>query len=419
MERNYLFHRNDWYSVQEHQRNLISEEIKSFDEERILTTPIHDLAEYFKEKYKLEIPSLKRDEAVADRAEKQIDVSHDHSRSWSTPGPHYVIGTEISLSVPFEGRSDMFYVRPNSYTLSPPVADVVRGKLILKVSGTNLQPEKVKSELDSTLNSIESYLTNLKSCVEPYNSSISSHATQILEARKKKLLSDRSLVVDLGFPLRERSEATKTYAAPEVKRKISPQLPPKGTTPFKPEPTIAQGDYEHIISVLENMVDVMERSPSAFESMDEEALRSHFLVQLNGHFEGKASGETFNYSGKTDILLRVDERNVFIAECKYWSGPKKLNETLDQLLGYSSWRDSKVALIIFNRKKNFSKVLEAISPTISQHPNFKRGIPIDGESKFRFIVSHRDDPAKELMVTVLAFDVPNKNDVQPTGGIDD
>ena len=50
------------------------------------------------------------------------------------------------------------------------------------------------------------------------------------------------------------------------------------------------------------MTHVMERSPSAFATADEETLRQHFLVQLNGHFEGQATGETFNAAGKTDIL---------------------------------------------------------------------------------------------------------------------
>ena len=54
------------------------------------------------------------------------------------------------------------------------------------------------------------------------------------------------------------------------------------------------------------MAQVMERSPSAFSTMDEESLRSHFLVQLNGHYEGQATGETFNYEGKTDILIRSE-----------------------------------------------------------------------------------------------------------------
>jgi hypothetical protein len=113
------------------------------------------------------------------------------------------------------------------------------------------------------------------------------------------------------------------------------------------------------------MAHVMERSPSAFVSMDEEALRSHFLVQLNGHYEGQATGETFNYQGKTDILIRSEGRNIFVAECKFWGGPKKLTETIDQLLGYSCWRDTKVAVILFNRNKDFSKVLE-LSPQRSR-----------------------------------------------------
>ena len=154
------------------------------------------------------------------------------------------------------------------------------------------------------------------------------------------------------------------------------------------------------------MAEVMERSPSAFRTMDEESLRSHFLVQLNGHYEGQATGETFNYSGKTDILLRVEGRNIFIGECKFWTGPKKLKETLDQILAYSSWRDTKVAVILFNRAKNFSAVLTNIPAAVEEHPNFKRSIPISGETRFRYVFSHKADVAREMIVTILAFDVP-------------
>ena len=123
-------------------------------------------------------------------------------------------------------------------------------------------------------------------------------------------------------------------------------------------------DYEHILSVLSNMVEVMERSPSAFKGMNEEDLRTHFLVQLNGHYEGQATGETFNYEGKTDILIRADGRNIFIAECKFWTGPAGLTKALDQLLGYTAWRDTKAALLIFNRNRNMSAVLERLTKTV-------------------------------------------------------
>jgi hypothetical protein len=151
----------------------------------------------------------------------------------------------------------------------------------------------------------------------------------------------------------------------------------------------------------------MELSPAAFATIDEESLRSHFLVQLNGHYEGGATGETFNYEGKTDILIRVDGKNIFIAECKYWDGPKKLTDTLDQLLSYSSWRDTKVAVILFNRRKNFSAVLEAIPPAVEAHQNCKRFVWRQSETNFRYIFAHRDDPNREMTLTVMAFDVPS------------
>ena len=92
---------------------------------------------------------------------------------------------------------------------------------------------------------------------------------------------------------------------------------------------------------MNNMVAVMERSPKAFRDMKEEDLRQHFLVQLNGQYEGQASGETFNFEGKTDILIRHEGKNIFIAECKFWRGPSTVADTLDQLLSYLSWRDTK------------------------------------------------------------------------------
>jgi hypothetical protein len=60
--------------------------------------------------------------------------------------------------------------------------------------------------------------------------------------------------------------------------------------------------------------------------MKEEDLRQHFLVQLNGQYEGRATGETFNFEGKTDILIRAERKNIFIAECKFWDGPDSLTK---------------------------------------------------------------------------------------------
>jgi hypothetical protein len=382
-------------------------EIESINGDRLLNTSIDDLCNYFEKKYQINVPTLLNDNIVADQHEIKIDVSGDLSRYFSNPGqPFYMNGTAIEVTVPFEGDAEVFKIQPTSYSLNPPQAEIRDNHLIIKIQGTDLTADRVRNEITNTVSSIEGYLSTLRSDTHSFNTQIQPVARASIEHRRNKLLKDRNLLHDLGFNIKERTGETKTFTAPEVRRKIAPTLPSASTAPYKPEPTLANADYEYILKVIQNMVQVMERSPSAFTTMDEESIRSHFLVQLNGHFEGQATGETFNYQGKTDILIRSEGKNIFIGECKFWSGPKKLIETIDQLLGYSSWRDTKVAIIVFNRKKDFTKVLESIQVTSETHSNYKRQLESKSETIFRYIFAHKDDQNRELFLTIMAFDVP-------------
>ena len=98
--------------------------------------------------------------------------------------------------------------------------------------------------------------------------------------------------------------------------------------------------------------------------------------------------------------------NLFVGECKVWKGEKALLETVDQLLGYVTWRDTKTALLVFNRNSGFSGVLETIREAIPKHGSFKRVEQYAGQTGFRFVLNHRDDPNREVILIVLAFDVP-------------
>jgi hypothetical protein len=197
-----------------------------------------------------------------------------------------------------------------------------------------------------------------------------------------------------------------TYTVP-VKKRVAKIDQIKVEGAFKPEPALSHSDYEEILRIMKNMALVMERSPRAFVDMEEEALRWHFLVQLNGAYEGQATGETFNFQGKTDVLIRVDGRNVFIAECKFWRGEKSFLETIDQLvLKYLGWRDTKAAVVVFNRNANFSDVLAKIPEIVLTHPNYKREVGKLDETTFRYVFAQPNDPNREITLTVLAFDTP-------------
>jgi hypothetical protein len=301
----------------------------------------------------------------------------------------------------------MFSVRPNTWSSTPPRAELTAEGLVLQIAGRELRPDQVKSEFDRQLKSIDQYLAWLRVDTDAFNTSIPRIARSQIEQRRKKILDDQNLVSNLGFNLKKRTEAPKTYAAPVSRKRIEPRMPLASTAPFKPEPALVEAEYANILDIMSNMALVMERSPSAFASIDEEDLRQHFLVQLNGQYEGQATGETFNYQGKTDILLRVDGRNIFIAECKYWRGAKSYVETIDQVLSYISWRDTKIAIIVFNRNKEFGNVLTQIRALTREHHGYKSGPVVEGETRFRYIFGQEADQSREVVLTVLAFDVQN------------
>jgi hypothetical protein len=93
------------------------------------------------------------------------------------------------------------------------------------------------------------------------------------------------------------------------------------------------------------------------------------------------TGETFNGAGKTDILIRVEDRNVFIDECKWWSGPAAVDQALDQLFPYATWRDTKLALIFFVANKDITTVIARARELIQARAEFinRAGDPEHGE----------------------------------------
>ncbi len=402
-----LFSNRDLRDVLQHQEMELFREIDKIDGNRLLNTNVEDLCDYFEQKYKIEVPQLREDEITVDQHETDVDVSQDPRRFIRDRSkPFYIKGTRVRFFIPYDGDPDLFKCQPSRFTLSPPRGNVSPEEVVITFTLVEHDADKVKSEFERTLTQIRQYLEWITSEASQFNASLRDKARQRIESRRQKLLKDQGLVASLGFPLKRRPGVPQTYVVPTVRRKIIPKPPKASTAPFAPEPVLDMQNYEHILSVISSMAKVIERSPKAFKQMQEEDLRNHFLVQLNGQYEGQATGETFNFEGKTDILIRVENRNIFIAECKFWRGPKSFGDAIDQLLGYTSWRDTKTALLVFNRGRRLSRVLEQIPKVVEASPNFKRRIPYPSETGFRFVLHHRDDPNRELILTVLVFEVP-------------
>ncbi|MGZ3159892.1 MAG: hypothetical protein ACXU7H_12460, partial [Burkholderiaceae bacterium] len=383
------------------------QEIEQLDTNRLLNTSPTDLSRYLIEKYSLQAPSLRRDDWSASEQETQVDVRHDQNR-WidDRSRPCLVPGQLIEVEVPIEGEIELMYARASTFSSCAPKAMIRANSLFLVYQIPHDAPHgDIRQKIDNTLNDIDQHIGWVTNDINGFNQRLPQLADHTISERRNRILANQGRIASLGIPLKSRPDAPKTYAVPNVRRKVAPSLPPATSKAYEPEPMLDNENYNHILTVIQNMAQVMERSPSAFKGMGEEDLRQHFLVRLNGQFEGAATGETFNVNGKTDILLRANGKNVFIAECKFWKGPKHYRETIDQLLGYTAWRDTKTAILIFNRGTAMSTVLDGIAVESKAHKNCKQQVNWNHESGFRYIFHHNGDANREFILTVLVFDV--------------
>jgi len=373
-------------------------EVEGLSEDALLASPIDDLVETIFKRHQVEMVAVDRDGiSVVEQGDASVP-KNDFGRKYVSP----VHG--VSFAVPFTGDPNLFRYQGSSLSSMFPRADVGANELTITVLSEDADSEHIRQKLNGELNLIQQYLGGVTPMVSEYNQRLPHETRSRLEARKKRILDRRGLVQNLGFPVRPRGQ--QAISVPLARKRIIPTLPPAPPGGFQPEPAITETDYDAILQTMQQMTLVMERNPGSFSHVDEETIRSHFLVPLNAQFEGAATGETFNGDGKTDILIRVQGKNVFIAECKFWKGPDSLSKAIDQLMGYLSWRDTKCAVVVLVRDTEISTVLAKVPEVVRNYVTFKREKAVAVPTWFRAVLHHPEDRNREVMVTVMVFNVP-------------
>lgn len=407
----YLFHDFDAHSIQETHRQKLRQEISNLSEDQLRGTSLDEWIKFFEDKYGLDVPVIDRENVYIDVRDTKLDARKFQERIYFMDGnrPVIVDGNQVIVHVPYTGDKDLFRCSGNRVYHNSVNAEIKATEIVITQEHIEQNADKVNSQVEKDISFIEGFLSEMRNLFTEFNRSIRGIVEERLSQRLEKFKKDEEMKSKLKFPIRQRDGAPSTFKVPEVRRKVVVARPvPKAGPQTKPEPVLEDAEYNHILKIMQNMAVVMEKSPNAFQNMGEEDLRQHFLVQLNGQYEGNATGETFNYEGKTDILIKYEGKTIFIAECKYWTGPKTVSDTIDQILGYTSWRDTKTAILLFNKNKSLSGVLSQIPALVAKHSQFEKQVPSEvvGETEFRFIFKNRDDDQRKLSLTILVFDVP-------------
>lgn len=335
----------------ESRKKEIERYVTSLSNDEIMSGQDETIVNNMYEKYRFELVEI-QDEMVENRRIQQtkIEMYNRGTMYPDTPETFFIDGVKVTLTYPFIGDKILLQSRGSTYTLSGnPNVELYENHLTISIDEPleTLNREDGKAILDNkskrVSNKIKELVGYCNKDAENFNNFLKSYARGQVNIRKDKVSQFYNIAKTLEIPLVQSNP--KIIEMMKTTRKIVPLH--NNSASNEPEYAINDNDYEEILRLIKHQGSTFERTPDVYKSFPEEQLRDIILSQLNGVFEGNATGECFRKKGKTDILIERENRAAFIAECKVWKGKRSLQFALAQLQSYTTWRDNKLCLIFF------------------------------------------------------------------------
>lgn len=367
--------------------------------------------DYFYAKYEIEPLCIYEDSRSI--AFKETKVKSYNTFAFNLPeGKKYieVPGVHVTCIVPFTGNVHLLQLTPSTHTLFEPF-DVMRmtepkdgqvGQLVFAedFKQSDVTAEQINRHFDERLKDFKKESDRCNEDTTRYNEQLESVVYEELHKRIGQLDKLANLRQDLQIPLNRIKGAPYAKPIPLQKRKVQFRKP-KPSKDVEIAYSISDSDYAYITDIIDNCCATMETTPASYKGLGEEQLRDHILSLLNSHFEN-TTGETFRNNGKTDIHIPRDDHSAYIAECKIWHGPKAFLRAIEQLFSYTTWRDTKVSVVVFNKgNKKYDDVLSAIDASL-----YERAENVKRVKHARWICRAIDEESQRVMhLTVQVFNL--------------
>jgi hypothetical protein len=380
-------------------RNEIKNKVTRYPIEKLLQVDESECVTYLIEKYSLRTPEI-----YESRATQKEPIEH-YSNGILTD-------REFVFVVPYTGDTELFqYQAASPLPTIPAVLTEQFIELHFLIKGESEHDFKQLPKVyESALKHLNESLEWTRKVVDKFNADLESFVRPIIVRRKRAYEKTLAAAEATGVTIQRRQSLPAPYEALIAPKKKEIKPPLRRANGGK-RWIITEKGYESILDIIRSMSMLMEKSPKTFAKLNEEEIRDHFLMLLNIYFEGQVTGETFNGGGKTDILIRVQDMNVFIAECKFWRGRKEFLKAIDQLFTYVMWRDAKTAILIFHKRGNFTRVKDKIQNEMLSHPYFVKERQLsdsalaENETVSSYILYHPEDKQQEVIVTSMSFNV--------------
>jgi len=389
--------------------NKILEDIKlqilKETETTIIGTDTDELAAYYYEKRHYEPVEIDSDRSETLEQKNEVRIVRAENRDMmyredgDLPFEYESIYVTIPI-IPHPNLTDLLNMRPATFSLSGDERNVVwkrnTAEFTIDVKGYGFvrTDDWIVNEVQRRKKHIYDRIHVINTEVNTENAKLLPQIKALIQARKTKLTEDKekynTLFKQIGIPLKKKEDEAIKRIQLDTKTLVQ-RIKPSAAQPENY--VIDRSKVLDIIHVLDNQGIQFEKTPATFTTSSENDLRNILLVGLNTVFQGKATGETFNAKGKSDIYLNIDKGSILVCECKIWGGQKLYGETIDQLLGYLTWRENYGIMITFVKNKSLSNVLKEAELAINVHASYRKDFQIIKDSHF---LSHHVLPTDEF-----------------------
>ena len=309
----HIFAERDFDNVSRVLFEKLKERIYSEDKNYVLNVNRTEYLDHIVSEFEISPLGLEFDSMSLSTSEQLIPAEHFPSDFNVFEGESYPKQV-VKYHIPFSGDEQLLRCVPNPRIRNSHPVSVEGGEVCFEIVDFYGDPERIKRDAESALNLIRQQAGNLENNIAQYNQQLRPQVESFLDTRKAEIMKQTQVVAALGVPIKKSENIPKTFAVPATTRK---QIVPKPMAPsekYAPEPALDQVIYDEILQTIFDTGRVFERLPSTYAGKDEETLRDHLILNLESRFQISTTGETFNKSGKTDILMRYEGKNVFVAE---------------------------------------------------------------------------------------------------------